>query len=980
MKVQKKNFKTILKENKKQIFTIGVIILSLVSMGLFINYLFPDSQGFTRNVLYIKDSQSGYYIIDDEIKAPFYSRSNIYFYGLGALTINGQSAEWQIDDIVLNLTVLYPEVKISAIEGKVYQSTSVYDVTYGINIEPIQKGINRVVSVLYPYNITKYRPTYNEISHEVDVNNNFKGWVINNTDYIIIPIKGKQYFYDYSTTHQKVPFIINDLNYHGIQSSTHRIMFRLNETEQPEFIYSYGTNIRYNSLSVGDFSTIQSLEWNEIQDYQIFSNDNELDIPSKSTTISSTPPSSFGLNHPFLFFNESQKADLQDKIDGTIPGPWQFWHSTIGPWSSQLERAFKAYLEDDVPTINNIILELLNMESTLEPFRQNLERGTKIIDYIVTYDILYNYMTPTQRDTFEQMAFRMTYPSADSIINNVCPNNNHKLVSLCAYGVLGLVLNNASMIQLMQNQIDHYLNKLTSRGGIGFEGPSYAEYTYKYATRFMYALKNIGGYNYYHDPNFIDVLNYTLRSRCPDGTHALFEDAHAGVTISGLVLQSISQVQDEYPILASNLRWYAEQYGYNNIWQSGIFYNIVMFNETGSSTEPDSGFDGSFIYFEGGIAGLGSGQKNNDTMLVISNKPYYQSHAHYDENSLEFWAYGKKFLTNAGYPNYGADGHSYALSTSSNNAITIGNHPQYLIQSDGFKLFHYSENLQVIESPCYLSYEHSISFAHFPWIQIFSFVFVLSLIQTWLKCKNMLRNEERLYNKYIETRISRIHQVESNYNRIKRVNSILWLLASYIQCIGFIMLFTRLKSYIMKGISHLEYYPEQKLQFQTYFGYLILVLSLITVLIVCFRTAKRSNFFNRIRNISNSTPDPTNKEFRIEINKQIFLSMFLIFSLIWALLLNVIIYQGLFQLLINFFTEGSTIQNFLSQAIGFILILWYFMFLVIIIRYLLFLCITPSNESLKRIIKRDINQIIGIALFILVGVFVGQHIPIDLLH
>lgn len=716
MNMREKGFKTILKKYKNQFAIIGIIILSLLSMGLIINHFFPDSQGFTRNVVYVKNSESGYYIIDDEIKAPFYSGSNIYFYGLGSLIINGQSAEWKIDDIVLNLTVLYPEVKITAIEGKVYQDTSVYDITYGVKIEPTQTGLNRVISVLYPYNITKEGPTFSEISHEIDSNNKFKGWVINNTDYIIIPIKGKQYFYDYPTTHQNVPFLMNDLNYKGIQSSTHRILFRLNETEEPEFIYSYGTNIVYNSVSTGDFSTIESLEWNQNQDYQVFSNDDELLIPSKSTTSSSAPPSTSSLNHPFLFFNDSQKADLQDKIDGTIPGPWQYWYSNIGYWSSQLERTFKAYMEDDISSINSIISELLNMENTLEPFRQNLERGSKIIDYIVTYDILYNFMTTEQRNEFEQMAYRMTYPSADSIINNVCPNNNHKLVSLCAYGVLGLVLNNASMIQLMQSQIDHYLNDLTTRGGIGFEGPSYAEYTYKYATRFMYALNKVGGYNYYHDPNFIDVLNYTLRSRCPDGTHALFEDAHAGVTISALALQSISQVQDNYPTLASNLRWYAEQYGYNNIWQSGIFYNIIMFNETGTSVEPDSGFDGSFVYFEGGIAGLGSGQKNNDTMIVISNKPYYQSHAHYDENSFELWAYGKKFLTNAGYPNYGAEGHTFALSTSSNNAITIGNHPQYLIQSDGFKLFHYSKNLQVIESPCYLSYEHAISFAHFPWI------------------------------------------------------------------------------------------------------------------------------------------------------------------------------------------------------------------------------------------------------------------------
>jgi hypothetical protein len=77
-------------------------------------------------------------------------------------------------------------------------------------------------------------------------------------------------------------------------------------------------------------------------------------------------------------------------------------------------------------------------------------------------------MTPTQRISFEKDVFDITYPAADALLYNVMPDNNHRLVSLSAYGLLGIITGNQTMVNLVQSCIDHFLTNFIRAEGACF--------------------------------------------------------------------------------------------------------------------------------------------------------------------------------------------------------------------------------------------------------------------------------------------------------------------------------------------------------------------------------------------------------------------------------------------------------------------------------------------------------------------------------
>jgi len=104
----------------------SILILSIYCVGIgfgavLINTYYPDSQGFNRTIIFPRDNENPYYIFDDEIYTSKNEYSNIYFHGLGTRTIGDQSVSWQIDDVVVNITILTPSVIINPVDGYVYE-------------------------------------------------------------------------------------------------------------------------------------------------------------------------------------------------------------------------------------------------------------------------------------------------------------------------------------------------------------------------------------------------------------------------------------------------------------------------------------------------------------------------------------------------------------------------------------------------------------------------------------------------------------------------------------------------------------------------------------------------------------------------------------------------------------------------------------------------------------------------------------------
>jgi hypothetical protein len=960
----------------KSILLVSLYIVGIGSASILINKYYPDSQGFNRTIIFPRNEENPYYIIDDEIFTAKQERSNLYFHGLGTRTISDQSVSWQLGDVVVNITIVSPSVLIIPVDSYVYQSESLSRNRYGVQIQPLEVGTTRIISILSSYNSSLHSNNplkYEEVSLIVDPQGNTKAWKINDLDYFVYPLRGTSISVSRGSN-QKVPINIDTIECFDISTNSHRLFFRLNDSLIPTEIYSYGTLLSYNNSIQGSGHNLESLIYDHNNNSQIFTSDDDLSISIKHETVGTPPPDLTGLSHPYLYFRESQRFEIESRINGTIPGPWQSWFTGIGSWSSLVDKAFKAYMEEDIDKINELIPQVLDIAS-LEPFRQNLERGTGVVSFILAYDLLYNYMTPEQRDFFESEAYRITYPSADSIINNVCPNNNHRLVTLCSYGLLGLVLKNQGMIQLMQNQIDKYLTTHIIRGGACFEGPSYADYTFGYTNLFMYALKQLGGYNYFLDPNYIEFLNHTIQTRSPDGTAALFEDAHDYANLNRVWLYSVNQIQTEFPDLASNIFWDLEQKGLLNIWAGPSYNNIMLFNATGSGSKPETPLNGSYVYFDSGLAGLGSGQGTNDTILMISNKQYYQSHAHYDENSFEFWAFGKKIISNAGYPNYGSAGHSYSLSTSANNAIEVAGDGQYLIESDGFDSFLQSSNIQLIESPTFLPYEHALSFSHFVWGQIFIAIGVLIgflvFIMVYPEIKRSSIDQYRV-NGLLVRAISK-NRILQNISDKVYVRSL-----NIIQFTGFMMIFYLSTPYLLKGIEHMETWPNTKALLTNLLWIVLLGLGLIAFFIIAMRNKYRINLERENISIINLNDENNNEV--METRENILHLSNIFFYIVWFILMTTFMFGSFNLLQVNLFTEGSTVQNFMTNFKTSVVDFWYGWLLIVVCRYLINLLTIYTSMSLKSKIIHDVIRFSVFALIFGVGVFMLQQIGIELIN
>nr|MDO8117555.1 heparinase II/III family protein [Candidatus Sigynarchaeota archaeon] len=77
-----------------------------------------------------------------------------------------------------------------------------------------------------------------------------------------------------------------------------------------------------------------------------------------------------------------------------------------------------------------------------------------------------------------------------------------------------------------------------------------------------------------------------------------------------------------------------------------------------------------------------------------------------DENSIEVYALGKKFITNPGYPHWRQPGHDYTISTEASNTALINGKGQLDVTSDGFSACIQNEWIDYLESPALKAYKN----------------------------------------------------------------------------------------------------------------------------------------------------------------------------------------------------------------------------------------------------------------------------------
>ena len=674
----------------------ALAIISCFSLVLIsINY-FPDNHGYTRNIVYIRPTEGtnnpGYFVIIDE----FNPRDDIEFiyHSYGDLTVNSSTGTviFNQSGIEMKMKFIGSTVSIENATGMVYQtypSSPSNDLVEYIKVKPLEDGVARILTIISFKNETINHPTISikEKSSSIQV-------TVNNSDVFLVNQNND---------------VASGTRDELLESNAAFSAYRLNQTNMVDWIFFMkGSSLNFNQTTI----------LNSQERYTGFFNASIGNIKyagdGNGWEVQNVVSDKFNddlldsLVHPYLLFDDSILNELKNKCNGSLPGPWQTWYNNLGN-SNVIERAFKGRIEENLLFIQQAEQDLLEINNIGFDWddAQFISRSTKLYPYLFAYDMIYNNVSEGNRSAIEANLKDKIYPLADAIATGSQPTNNHIVVASTALGIGGLLFKNGTWVQLAQDQNDFYLENRI-KGGPCYEGDIYGRYTFENAVKFFIALKRIGGYNYFSNPRFLQYLNYTVASVSPLGWTPLYEDCTGKSHLGNLASICSYQVNESNAILASNLRWYFEFcYGNENL--GADIYRITAYDDEITPNAPNFGDNEGFAYFEAGLACFRTGWEKKDTYLVVSNKKYYQSHVHLDENSIEIYALGKKFLTNPGYPHWREEGHDYTISTLASNTALINGQGQLDIISDGFSGSLQNEVIDFINSPSLRAYKSPFS-------------------------------------------------------------------------------------------------------------------------------------------------------------------------------------------------------------------------------------------------------------------------------
>ncbi len=660
--------------------------------------LFPDTGGFTRTILFVRpqDPYPGYFIIVDEIKPNLpWETGEVLFHGYGALTINGASAVWQDGGVSLNLTVLSPAVTINRSSGQSYHN-GIADTLDYVKIRPLQAGPVTVVTLLFPNNGSYPWPAISVSDtamalmaqigdHDYLLINKDEGTIVSNT----IFVTDAQLFF--ARANGTAPGI----EYAVMKDGTFCTVNGVNAISTPSrttVAYLNGTGIVAPAASFYDITPATSS--------QPFTRDLASD------------------SHPYLVVNDTGLPALRARCNGTTPGPWQGWYASLnatapsllsiapeiftGPQCAIL--AFVGYVEDNATYLVKAGEVLKSLDTRQNSYLQLIDRGDEVLDFALAFDFTYNSLSAADQQEVTTKLANLTAPLYDQMY--IAPENNWRIVMAGGLGMAGLVLNNLDYVARAQERVDAYLKDNVRGNGACYEGQSYMRYALEMGLRFALALRQLGGYNYFANSRVLAGLNFSIYSSTPTGSPPLYEDC-TGSTLAQEAIWSCNYVPDAQ--LAGQLKWYADRNGINGLDPYAICAyttEIIPIAPPATTT--------SVAYGDDDYAFLRSGWDTNATYLCLSNKDYLQSHIHYDEDSIELYAYGKKLLANGGYPSFKKAGHAWAISTEAQNTVLIGGRGQTEQRSNGLNPALLTGVADLVSGDAYLCYRHPFSFAAVP--------------------------------------------------------------------------------------------------------------------------------------------------------------------------------------------------------------------------------------------------------------------------
>ena len=397
----------------------------------------------------------------------------------------------------------------------------------------------------------------------------------------------------------------------------------------------------------------------------------------------------FTKGHPRLLFSHSELETLKKKLLGSSGFQNDLWNFAIsrcrgyltGPLPQLPEPEYDAWSREaahDVSVMeylafayvitgdtqyatraNATMYAILSWTSWEDPTEGNipdLMTGTTTAGIAITYDWLFNYLSPEDRvQVVRIVSEKGAEPLYQGSISGAAwwhdsSHSNWNAITHAGLGIAGLAFlgehpNASKWITLAAAKIQKFYDSGGKNGGWG-EGLGYWTYALSRALPFTDALRRVTGADLYKSPFLRETSYFPIYLITPIG-HVNFEDSGPlDVTwVAALTLRLSSEYNSGYGQSFFNML--RERYGTKEMtWDAGIF-SLIWYDDS-VKPKPLNELPLSRLFEGLGWIVARSGWGSDDSLLAFKSGPNW-NHGHADQNNFIFEAFGEPLLVDLGY-------------------------------------------------------------------------------------------------------------------------------------------------------------------------------------------------------------------------------------------------------------------------------------------------------------------------------------------
>jgi len=287
---------------------------------------------------------------------------------------------------------------------------------------------------------------------------------------------------------------------------------------------------------------------------------------------------------------------------------------------------------------------------SLWDWNENHGQATRILSMGIAfgYDVLYDYLSPSERDLISQAMVTHITPMYDTRIANPDYGVNYPGTIATTAGAIGLAslalgedyAGSSDWLNFSISEAQRVLSDYGGQDGVWPEGLSYSSYVMDEFVPFLDALKRVTGQDLFAGSEFLANHAYFYIYLTYNGRPLQFEDCNWFEGYNPNSLTFIYRLASEYD--NGYAQWFADNYASQSMMQSFIWKNPDVVAMSPVSLPLTGHFDDT------GYVVTRSGWGSNDLVFAFKSGSS-RGHAHASQNEFHIYYEGKPITSGAGY-------------------------------------------------------------------------------------------------------------------------------------------------------------------------------------------------------------------------------------------------------------------------------------------------------------------------------------------